>query len=69
MISRSRPRRNRYVQILLFIIIYSSYYAYSAVTTLPETSENDYSATYEPTVTSESSEVFAANLYKFKVNL
>lgn len=68
MISRSRPRRNRYVQILLFIIIYSSYYAYSAVTTLPETSENDYSPTYEPTVTPESSEVFNVDFYQFKVN-
>lgn len=41
MISRSRPRRNRYVQITLFIIIYTCYYAYSAVTIDPETLEKD----------------------------
>lgn len=40
MLRRSNSKRNRYVQIGLFIIIYSCYYAYSAVTSDPEIDEN-----------------------------
>lgn len=57
MLSRARPKRNRYVQIGLFIIIYTFYYVYSADTIDTESSEKDEGYTSTLPTTSEVGEM------------
>lgn len=53
MLARSRPRRNRFVQIGLFIIIYTCYYALSASIIPTENPEGEIVASTEAAATYE----------------
>lgn len=62
LIKSRRPRRNRYLQISIFIIIYSCYYAYSAAVIKDEAEEMPVEVTSMFT-TIETTEVYARRLY------
>lgn len=61
LIKSRRPRRNRYLQISIFIIIYSCYYAYSAAVIKDEAEEMPVEVTSMFT-TIETTEVYARRL-------
>lgn len=62
LIKSRRPRRNRYLQISIFIVIYSCYYAYSAAVIKDEATEEMPVEVTSMFTTIESTEVYERRL-------